>query len=159
MIPRVQNVAFQFLIVWFLIKRNVIEHKLFCILQIFLFHMYTAATNSSYYTTSRDQHDTEQNGTRYEQHVLALCYLLIQIHPLSVFRLEGSPEERKRFRWDFGSAKDLPVRFHIDSLSRWKTWLHRKDSSEIMYLPVEISGYQNATGSPKKPAEALPLKK
>ena len=55
-------------------------------------------------------------------------------HPLSVFRPEGSAEEQKRFRWDFGSAENLPVRLHLDSLSRWKTWPHWKDSGEILYF-------------------------
>ena len=50
-----------------------------------------------------------------------LLVLLIVGHPLSVFRLEGSPEERKRFRWNFGSTEDFPVRFRLDSLSPWKT--------------------------------------
>ena len=54
-------------------------------------------------------------------------------HPLSVFRPEDSPEERNRFRWDFGSPEDLPVRFYQDSLFRWKERPHRKDSGEKLY--------------------------
>ena len=80
-----------------------------------------------------------------------------QIHPFSVFRPEGSPEEQKRFRWDIGSAEDLPVRFHLDSLSWWNTWPNRKDSGVIMY---GSGGSQpECHRKPEKRAEALLLKK
>ena len=80
-------------------------------------------------------------------------------HPLSVFRPEGSPEESKRFWWDLGSAKDLPVRFHLDSLSQWKTWPHRNDSGEILYAFGGNQWPPECHRKPRKPAETFLLKK
>jgi len=74
--------------------------------------------------------------------------ILYRIHPLSVFRPEDSPEERKRFRWDFESPEDLPVRFSSDSLFRWKETPHRKDSGEILY---DSGGNQHPPECHRKP--------
>ena len=69
-----------------------------------------------------------------------------------MFRPEGSPEERKRFRWDFRSAEDLLLRFHLDSLSRGgKHDPTGRIPVRYCMFPVESSGYRNATGSPKNP--------
>ena len=84
--------------------------------------------------------------------------VLMEHTPLSVFRREGSPEERKRFRWDFRSAEDLPVRFYPDSLSRWKIWHYRKDSGEILYdsggMPPEA---RKTSGSSSAVVIAFPV--
>ena len=50
-----------------------------------------------------------------------------------MFRPEEPAEERKLFRWDFGSPEAVPLRSSIDCLSRCKKRLHRKDSGEILH--------------------------
>ena len=79
--------------------------------------------------------------------------VLMEHTPLSVFRREGSLEERKRFRWDFRSPEDLPVGSYLDFLFRCNQLIHLKDSGEILHDSGQRAPAECTSISP-----ALPLK-